>query len=72
MRSTCVLVSINFDKHWDKGCNDLLSPLSFVVAARFGTTILLQKLNSLFLKLFFQIVTFRKIFENFIKIREAF
>lgn len=52
MWSVCVFLYINFDKQWDEEYNDLLSSLSFVFAARLGTTILLQKLYSFF-KTFF-------------------
>lgn len=54
MWSVCVLLYINFDKQWDEEYNDLLSSLSFVFAARLGTTILLQKLYSFF-KTFFSL-----------------
>lgn len=59
MWSVCVLLYINIDKQWDEEYSDLLSSLSFVFAARLGTTILLQKLYSFF-KTFFSNCYFKK------------
>lgn len=53
MWSVFVLLSIVLDKQWHNRCNDVWSSSSFVFAARLGTTIRLQWLDSWFFQFIF-------------------